>query len=80
MKIRLRIREISARGVLVLGLGRRSVSTTAFATAAPGFFAGTAPHPSDHRYHHQDHGEELLPFHAANITAKTKRATGIFGG
>jgi len=50
----------------------------ALATAAAGLLAGAAPY---HKYgcaDDKDQGKYLLPFHAANITAKANRATGIF--
>jgi hypothetical protein len=52
----------------------------AFATAAGGFFTRTAPYQRHGRNYYNDQRKELLPFHAANITANTNRATGIFAG
>jgi hypothetical protein len=54
------------------------MATTAFATTAPGFFSGTAPHHYYGDNQNNDQGKQLLPFHAANITAKPIRATGFF--
>jgi hypothetical protein len=54
------------------------VATGAFAAATAGLFAGTAPYQGYCRAHNKDQGKELLPFHAANITAKANPATGIF--
>ena len=61
---------------LVLESG--ALRAAALATAAAGFFAGTAPHEKHHRDQHNDQRKKLLPIHAANIPAKTNRATGIF--
>jgi hypothetical protein len=54
------------------------VRTPAFATAAAGFFTGTAPYEKHHGDQYHDQWKKLLPIHAANITVKTKRATGFF--
>jgi hypothetical protein len=55
-----------------------SMRAAGFAPAAAGFFAGTAPHHQHCCAYYHDQGKKLLPFHAANITAKPKRATEIF--
>jgi hypothetical protein len=54
------------------------MGTTAVAAATAGLFARAAPDKEHHRdqYHCQE--KELLPIHAANITVKGNRATGIF--
>jgi hypothetical protein len=68
----------SAHGVLFLGPVIRLMRAAALAAAASGFFAGTAPYQRHRRTDYNDQEKELLPIHAANITAKPKRATAIF--
>jgi hypothetical protein len=68
----------SAHGVLFPGPVIRFMRAAALAAAAPGFFSGTAPHQRHRRTDYNDQEKELLPIHAANITAKSKRATVIF--
>jgi hypothetical protein len=52
--------------------------TPAFAAAAAGFLAGTAPHQNHGGDDNHHQGKELLPFHAWNIPAKANRAIEIF--
>jgi hypothetical protein len=68
----------SAHGVLLFGFGIMLMRAAALATAAPGLFAGTAPHKHHHGDQHNAQKKKRLPIHGANITAKTNRATVIF--
>jgi hypothetical protein len=69
--------KISALGVVARGFRIWRMGAAALATAAAGFFTGTAPNQKHGRNQYNDQGKEL-PFHAANITANQNRATGIF--